>query len=516
MNASEASSSVRSGDLRAPLATFDTVDFGEDRSSMQALHNNSFEFKSEIESTNSEASLPNDCFAFNDDFGSAFSADAGKSCEQDDVWSEVTITTKSESDHPKLSKKNSFGYLNLKERRTSLSSDSSDSSDSDRGYMKSGYVTVSSNSDRFPESAFPCDVFDSPMPQRAFLRHVEENNSSCESTPFSSPNLSRSSLPSLIQELETVTEISKRKALQKRIQRLQVTNKPVERPRSTTPINVVNLEEYKSPSSSPSINSEKLSIKLPPEEYRKRHKSPAKLQGDIFSFTNEDLLFTRTKSLVVETATLPGQSPKRVLIPPTLSPSSSPCVSPRKSERHIVGKSQKGQNVPDVLFSTSPDKWVAFPDDRSDCQNYLAEGLKGRSQSISDIISHNVTCPEDDVLTIHIVESDNTKECDISLETNSVSDGLQLGKKINNTESSQGDNKNLCTGQIREMTLNESETSDLRHEIISIVNEIFDGESNLPQVFHDNEERREETGTEDRINCAKEENNSHNTHLLIS
>jgi hypothetical protein len=62
-------------------------------------------------------------------------------------------------------------------------------------------------------------------------------------------------------ELETVTEKSKRKAIEKRIQRLQVTNKPVERPRSTTPINVVNFEEYK-PEKSPSLNSEKLSIKL--------------------------------------------------------------------------------------------------------------------------------------------------------------------------------------------------------------------------------------------------------------
>jgi hypothetical protein len=97
---------------------------------------------------------------------------------------------------------------------------------------------------------------------------------------------------------------------QKRIQRLQVTNKPVERPRSTTPINVVNFEEYK-PEKSPSLNSEKLSIKLPPEEFRKRHKSPLRHHGDIFTFVNEDQLFTRTKSSVVETAIKPGQSPKQ-------------------------------------------------------------------------------------------------------------------------------------------------------------------------------------------------------------
>jgi hypothetical protein len=51
-------------------------------------------------------------------------------------------------------------------------------------------------------------------------------------------------------------------------------------------------------------------IKLPPEEFRKRHKSPLRHHGDIFTFVNEDQLFTRTKSLVVETAIKPGQSPK--------------------------------------------------------------------------------------------------------------------------------------------------------------------------------------------------------------
>jgi hypothetical protein len=120
----------------------------------------------------------------------------------------------------------------------------------------------------------------------------------------------------------------------------------------------VNFEEYK-PEKSPSLNSEKLSIKLPPEEFRKRHKSPLRHHGDIFTFVNEDQLFTRTKSLVVETAIKPGQSPKRVLIPPTLSPLCSPCVSPRKNE-HVLTDICPNKDY-DVLFSTSSDKWVAFP-----------------------------------------------------------------------------------------------------------------------------------------------------------
>lgn len=504
-DATEAVSGVRSRDLRAPLATFDTVDFGEDRGLFRTSKNDSFEVKSEIESTNSEASLQNEYLAFNDDFGSTFSVDVAKPCEQEDVWSKVAITPNSDSQHPKLSKKNSFGYLNLKERRTSFSSDSTDSSDSDRGYVKSGYVTVSTNSsaNKFSDFPFPCNAFDSPLPQRAFLKHVEENNSSCESTPFSSPNLSRASLPSLIQELESVTEKSKRKALQKRIQRLQVTNKPVERPRSTTPINVVNFEEYRSPSSSPSINSEKLSIKLPPEEYRKRHKSPAKLQGDIFTFNSEELLFTRTKSLVVETSTIPGQSPKRVLIPPTLSPACSPSVSPHKGEKHIVGQSQGN-------LSNSLDNWAAFPNDNIGKDWKIKES----NPSICDLIRD--PCPDDDVLTIHIVESDNSKECDISLDANHINDGLQLEKPIDRAESSQVDKENLCPEQISQVTSNKSETSDFRNEIISLVNEIFEGDANAPQVFQKNEEGKEEVGNDDKTNCAKEEKNTPTAHILIS
>jgi hypothetical protein len=61
--------------------------------------------------------------------------------------------------------RNSFGYQNLKEKNAlsaSSSSDASDSSDSECGYIKSGYVSVSSNFEKFDDSAFPCENFDSP------------------------------------------------------------------------------------------------------------------------------------------------------------------------------------------------------------------------------------------------------------------------------------------------------------------------------------------------------------------
>jgi hypothetical protein len=502
---------------RAPLATFDTVDFGEDRNSMRTLHDDSFELKSEVDSTNSEASIPFDYSTFTEDSNDPFMQDLKPDIsKQEDVWSNINV--KISPKHIKLSKRNSFGYQNLKEKNAlsaSSSSDASDSSDSECGYIKSGYVSVSSNFEKFDDSAFPCENFDSPLPQRAFLKHIADNNSSCESTPFSSPNLSRNSLPSLLTELETVTEKSKRKAIEKRIQRLQVTNKPVERPRSTTPINVVNLEEYK-PEKSPSLNSEKLSIKLPPEEFRKRHKSPLRHHGDIFTFVNEDQLFTRTKSLVVETAIKPGQSPKRVLIPPTLSPLCSPCVSPRKNE-HVLTDICPNKDY-DVLFSTSPDKWVAFPNvsnsDTISQNNSIKSNIANEDGNYTK--NNNGALPVDeDVLTISIVERDNSKTCDILLEANSKDDNRQLDQQINISDSSRGDNENLHTKSLDDIALNDSETSDLRKEIISIVNEIFDADSSLPQVFQDDGRNDRELKSSDSV-CTKDEATTQTAHLLQS
>ncbi|XP_076442768.1 uncharacterized protein LOC143281442 [Babylonia areolata] len=126
---------------------------------------------------------------------------------------------------------------------------------------------------------------------------------------------------------------SKRKAYEKRLQRLQVKTSPIVRPRSTTPINVVTLEEYisSSPDTPASPFQEKLKISLPNSEFPSKVKSPRSARKQSESQTescfvfNEEILFSHTRSaLVVDEVGHVPPSPRRVLIPPTLSPSTSP------------------------------------------------------------------------------------------------------------------------------------------------------------------------------------------------
>ncbi|KAK7103704.1 nucleolar and coiled-body phosphoprotein 1-like [Littorina saxatilis] len=172
---------------------------------------------------------------------------------------------------------------------------------------------------------------------------------------------------------------SKRKAYQKRLQRLQVKTSPIVRPRSTTPINVVTLDEYilSSPEQSPaSPYQEKLKISLPCE-FASKPKSPrhARKQsvskGDDSCFVfNEEILFSHTRSaLVVDEVGQVPPSPRRVLIPPTLSPSSSPKLS-RASRIDSEDSTQlvycKGEK--DAEDSGNPDNtqdddsWAVFPE----------------------------------------------------------------------------------------------------------------------------------------------------------
>ncbi|KAK7487051.1 hypothetical protein BaRGS_00021721 [Batillaria attramentaria] len=179
-----------------------------------------------------------------------------------------------------------------------------------------------------------------------------------------------------------ITSPSKRKAFQKRLQRLQVKTSPITRPRSTTPISVHTLDEYatSSPDRSPaSPFQDKLKITLPREEFSPRPKSPRKeriktqVQDDAHFVFSEELLFSHTRSaLVVDEV---GQVPisprsRRVLIPPTLSPSSSPKVG-RAEGRFAV------ENAPQLVYfenekeekifgepaagETSED-WASFPE----------------------------------------------------------------------------------------------------------------------------------------------------------
>lgn len=135
------------------------------------------------------------------------------------------------------------------------------------------------------------------------------------------------------QQFDNITEPtpfnSKRKAYERRLQRLQVKTTPINRPRSATPLSVVTLDEYtqlSSPEVSPNL--EKLKIVLPSEQFGKPIKSPRGVgtsKENAFDF-NEDRLFRHTKeAIVLQSDGSIGQSPRRIFIPPTLSPSQSPC-----------------------------------------------------------------------------------------------------------------------------------------------------------------------------------------------
>lgn len=124
---------------------------------------------------------------------------------------------------------------------------------------------------------------------------------------------------------EIIASSSKRKAYERRLQRLQVKTTPINRPRSTTPLSVVTLDEYtnlSSPEISPNL--EKLKIVLPADQFGRPIKSP-RSKENAFDF-NEDRLFRHTKeAIVLQSDGSIGQSPRRIFIPPTLSPSQSPC-----------------------------------------------------------------------------------------------------------------------------------------------------------------------------------------------
>ncbi|XP_055879121.1 uncharacterized protein LOC106055933 [Biomphalaria glabrata] len=183
---------------------------------------------------------------------------------------------------------------------------------------------------------------------------------------------------------------SKRKAYERRIERLRVTTSPIARPRSHTPISVVTLDEYANISSPelspapPSLIPDKLKITLPCDEFTLKPKTP-KLQSAkrkdsdevCFEFT-EEILFSRTKSALVvsEDGQIPV-SPRRVLIPPTLTPSTSPKLStgPRfpgtsagddsPSVSQLLYIQQNESSVSffgDAVSEPQEENWATFPE----------------------------------------------------------------------------------------------------------------------------------------------------------
>lgn len=226
----------------------------------------------------------------------------------------------------------------------------SDSSDSDNGYIQGGFIATTKGATANRQIK--------PGPHHYIQNRFGIDSVDSDSTPHSSPKMTRPTLPPPLSK-EDAEKMSKKKAYEKRLQRMQITTNPIERPRSTTPINIFGLDEYASigsPERSVSAsNLEKLKITLPAEEtYRSPKRTPRSSSqksgdgGDAFNFS-EDFLFTHTRSaFLVEDGGSRGASPKRILVPPTLSPKLSPARSPLPS--------RSGSCSPRYYYSPSTQK----------------------------------------------------------------------------------------------------------------------------------------------------------------
>lgn len=213
---------------------------------------------------------------------------------------------------------------------------------------------------------------------------------------------------------------SKRKAFEKRLQRLQVTTSPITRPRSTTPINVVTLDEYviSSPDQSPaSPAQDKLKITLPADEFSAKPRSPRRLHktevvDDSCFLFSEDILFSHTRSaVVVDGAGQVPVSPRRVLIPPTLSPSSSPKLA--RSSKFL-----SGENIPQLVYIRDEISEDIFgkPAAKQPCENWavfaefeqvLVESLSVGSSDFESSLEVD-QADADEILTVNIINTVET------------------------------------------------------------------------------------------------------------
>lgn len=477
---------------RAPLASFDTVDLGEEERTSRGV----FQPAAEKLKTNSKHGMD-------------------KSIKKHQTATEETVFDECDS---KLRKKigrflSAKTYKKISEAKgeekcyegekdtasidNSLdeaspprnSSDSdSDSSDSDSGYLRSGYVKVENRQSGDSNSGIHVET--------SYFKHISDsihsNDSSYEPTPTSSPIFPRVSISTLLGELQNEKIQSKRKALEKKIQRLQVTNTPVERPRSTTPINIHTFDEYVKEFDSPekrsiSESGEKLQIKLPGEEFShkykspRRHKSSQKENLTVFNF-NEDQLFSRTKSAVVvqDDGVSPTPSPRRVLLPPSLTPTTSPVLT-----RSFVQKGSELLTNSAIISENKSSDWVAFDQAKNSSeandswfkQDLVNAQLVGDQSAISSSASFSALfgdkpCNNDDedVLTVNIEEVDGRKVVDIRCQqqqqTNEQPDNKDSQALTNHKYQSTTEPKiGLDSTDSSANTIQEENTFDLIQEI---------------------------------------------------
>ena len=372
-----------------------------------------------------------------------------------------------------------------------------DSSDSDSGYIRSGFISALKGGKKGSKTKTKKAVRD------------RYNLSGSDTTPNASPKVFRPVLPPPLTEEER-SQQSKRKAYEKRLQRLQVTTSPIERPRSTTPIDIVSLEEYaviSSPEKTPlSGNLEKLKITLPPDEFHPKVRSPRKSRSEshdpnVFSFS-EDLLFTHTKSaLMVQDDGLKGFSPKKILVPPTLSPALSPrsqrCstalnLSPR-SPRYLYAPNQNKTSM--ISPSHLGANWAKFEEDKpkNTPESSLKEATKrdlfcnnadlkeNMSKDSLDLFAKDEMLNEEEILTVNVKVVDEQKVCDIKCESvakdNDVKNNLQHNHSLGNCINS-GDSKTNT------LSINDSNHENIK-EAFSNIGEVESNSMNPTKTIAD-------------------------------
>ena len=226
---------------------------------------------------------------------------------------------------------------------------------------------------------------------------------------------------------------SRRKAYQRRLERLKVTTSPIARPRSTAPISVVTLEEYAvlsspeiSPATPPTLQN-KLKITLPSEDFAGKYKSPKHHSSSprkdsnksCFDFT-EGILFSRTKSqLVVDEASGHAPlSPRRVLIPPSNTRhTSSPNLShdncgtdtllEKESEKWKLHSNPKLKQIQadqkifgETVDINNDDDWASFPDTLQ---------LDGDTTIDENVLTEENNCFQTDSQkpSVHVISEEN-------------------------------------------------------------------------------------------------------------
>ncbi|XP_041354679.1 uncharacterized protein LOC121372440 [Gigantopelta aegis] len=308
---------------------------------------------------------------------------------------------------------------------------------------------------------------------RSFQQPHNEHVGNNSSQPLQSP-LTLS--PELV-DPNSITSPSKKKAYQKRLWRQQVKTSPIARPRSTTPISVVTLDEYSSVLSSPENSplsptlhlGDKLKITLPADEFSIKPRSPRtgtslSVSSDdneesVFEF-NEELLFTHTRSALVvdECGNIPS-SPRRVLIPPTISPSSYPKLvtasvsgdteaAPRLLYYQTPSEPAEEENW--AVFSDNPDEQNCVSEDSNHCED-LPKPIYAQGECVLPL--------EEDILTVNINSSDVSGKRNIDIVLSSSSSSTSQPSP-STPEKPTTDNTVTCTNQTEEPPTGEPSTSE--------------------------------------------------------